>query len=448
MPTVRRSATIAAALLCVSTAAHAQTWRDEANARIEQHRKADLTVKVVDAAGNAVEGATVDVRMQRHAFEFGTAVNETLWASTSNPNNAKYRNEITRLFNAAVLENGHKWSTWEDPVRRARADLATDDLLGRGLAVRGHTMMWQRWQNMPTDVYDNRTNTTYVRQRALDHIETIGTHYGDKLHEWDVLNEQWSEHVLTDLLDPGVAKERAPTLASWFNAARAASPGARLYVNDYGILESGNQTNTSHQQSYYDTIDGLRDAGAPIGGIGFQGHFGSANAITQPTNLLRILDRFAEFDVPLKVTEFDMYGSGWTEQSKADYLRDFLTAVFSHEAVDGFLMWGFWDGAHWMSSAPLFDANWNLKPSGQAFMDLVFDAWWTEVAGATGDAGAFATRGFLGDYAIDVTHGGVTRSFDLSLDSGGGTLVVTVPEPAAATLVLASICVLTRRSRR
>jgi len=49
-------------------------WRDAARRRIRQHRMADLVVTVTDAAGKPVPGARVDVRMQRHAFGFGSAV--------------------------------------------------------------------------------------------------------------------------------------------------------------------------------------------------------------------------------------------------------------------------------------------------------------------------------------------------------------------------------------
>ena len=28
--------------------------------------------------------------------------------------------------------------------------------------------------------------------------------------------------------------------------------------------------------------------------------------------------------------------------------------IFSHPATNGFLMWGFWDGAHWKDNAPYF----------------------------------------------------------------------------------------------
>ncbi|HPA06727.1 MAG TPA: glycoside hydrolase family 10, partial [Candidatus Hydrogenedentes bacterium] len=49
-------------------------WRAVAAARIEQHRKADLAVRVTDSTGRPVPGAKVAVEMRRHAFGWGSAV--------------------------------------------------------------------------------------------------------------------------------------------------------------------------------------------------------------------------------------------------------------------------------------------------------------------------------------------------------------------------------------
>ena len=89
-------------------------WRKAAEARIEKIRKGDLTVVVKDAAGKPVPGAQVAVRMKKHAFLWGTAVNA---ASFSNgrmaPENLeRYKQEILKNFNVAVMENENKWPQW------------------------------------------------------------------------------------------------------------------------------------------------------------------------------------------------------------------------------------------------------------------------------------------------------------------------------------------------
>ena len=83
-----------------------------------------------------------------------------------------------------------------------------------------------------------------------------------------------------------------------------------------------------------------------------------------------------------------------------------MTAMFSHPSVKAFVMWGFWEGAHWIPSGAMLRRDWSLKPNGTVYKDLVFKKWWTNADGKTGAKGTFATRGFLGDYEIEVKAGG------------------------------------------
>src|SRR5260221_4208836 len=93
-------------------------WRAAAAERIEKFRKADLAVMVQDADGNPISGATVEVRMQRHAYGFGTAVagDQLLGADA---NTQRYRQFILDNFNMVVLENDLKWQGWEANPQRA-----------------------------------------------------------------------------------------------------------------------------------------------------------------------------------------------------------------------------------------------------------------------------------------------------------------------------------------
>jgi hypothetical protein len=59
-------------------------------------------------------------------------------------------------------------------------------------------------------------------------------------------------------------------------------------------------------------------------------------------------------------------------------------------------------------------------------MDLVRGEWWTDVTGATGDDGSFATRGFLGDYRIAVTVGGKDKATDVKLARPATTTLLVV----------------------
>ena len=59
------------------------------------------------------------------------------------------------------------------------------------------------------------------------------------------------------------------------------------------------------------------------------------------------------------------------------------------------------------------------KPNAEVYQDLVFKRWWTNTDGKTSAKGTFATRGFLGDYDIEVKHGGKSKTVRTALSKDG-----------------------------
>jgi GH35 family endo-1,4-beta-xylanase len=385
-------------------------WRAAAAARIEQYRKADLTVTVQDQFGQRIPGASVQVNMQRHAFGFGSAVAASGLLGTST-NDTLYRDTIKRLFNKAVMENDLKWPQWEG--NRTRATNGVDWLRAQGIAVRGHTLIWPSWGNMPADVRMLTNNLPALRNRINLHLTEEATALRGRLVEWDVINETYSNHDVMDLL--GDAE-----MVTWFQRTRAADPQSVLYLNDYGIL-SVNSTNDAHQNAYFNTINYLLTNGAPMAGVGLQSHFGSN--LTPPPRLWEILNRFASFPVDLQSTEFDIDITD--EQTQADYTRDFMTLLFSHPKVVGIVMWGFWEGRHWKPAAAMFRRDWSIKPNGLMWQDLVFRQWWTTANGRADNDGNYTARGFKGTYAVTGSLGSVSNTVSIVLASNQ-TCVVTL----------------------
>jgi len=103
-----------------------------------------------------------------------------------------------------------------------------------------------------------------------------------------------------------------------------------------------------------------------------------------------------------------------------------MTVLFSHPSVHAFLMWGFWDGAHWLNSSPIYNRDWTLKPSGQAYKELVFKEWWTSLDGKTDSSGSFKGRGFLGDYEAVAEAGGLSTKASFSVDKSSPSLKIVL----------------------
>jgi endo-1,4-beta-xylanase len=232
------------------------------------------------------------------------------------------------------------------------------------------------------------------------------------LTDWDVLNEPYTNTDVQAVL--GDAE-----MASWFSQARALDPTVKLYVNDFGYLESGGY-DMLHQDAMYNHIIPIILGSGALDGIGMQAHF-DVNP-TAPEQVLNVLDRFAQFGKDIKITEFSVNTTD--EQLQADYTRDFLTAVFSHPSVTGFINWGFYEGAESTPAAAMIRSDWTTKPNYDVWMNLVYGEWWTDIQGTTAADGTFRTRGFLGEYDVDIAWNGGVRTVPFTVSATGDNTVV------------------------
>ncbi|MBK1876692.1 endo-1,4-beta-xylanase [Pelagicoccus mobilis] len=397
------------------------TWRIAAAERIEQHRKGDFTLKVVDADGASIPFARIQSEMTRHAFEFGSAFS-TFAITEDSSNGEMLRQKTVELFNSGGPFNHMKWKAWAGDFGPSWTEEKLIEALswakGQGLSLRGHVLVWPGRSHLPKSIQDLIPEDPAgadpsIKQLAIDHIDAITTATKDYVTEWDVLNEPYDNHVLMDAFGKEV-------MVDWFERARLNLPEHALYLNDYNILS----TNTAHQNHYEETVRYLLDNGAPITGMGMQGHYGSS-----PTGIPDVEDALKRYttafpELDLRVTEFTVDTKD--EQLQADYLRDYYTLLFSYPQVVGIQQWGFWSNSP-DATKTMYDHEWREKPSGAAYRKLVFDDWWTSFTGYTSRAGSMANRGFYGDYEALVTVGGVDYSLSFEHSVDGAEIVLSLP---------------------
>jgi len=399
------------------------SWRKEALARIEKIRKGGFAVRVIDGAGRPVVGAQVRVEQRRSAFQWGTALQMKRLVEDS-PDNLRYRQVTLELFNSASTENDLKWPVWlgewAEPFPHEQTLAALRWLNEHGFYVRGHVFVWPGRQHLPKPVLERLGTARQVEIPALviDHIREEARATRGLIQEWDVLNEPYTNHDLMDAF----GREIMPT---WFKVAREELPGVGLFFNDFSnhdAISSG-----EHVAHFEQTARYLLDQGAPVTGLGLQAHFNDQP--NPPEHILAVLDRYEkEFHLSVRFTEFDV----WTrdEELQADYTRDFLILAFSHPSVVGVQLWGFWERAHWRPSAAMYRADWSEKPNAKVYKSLVLDQWRTRLKGTTDASGAFAGRGYYGEYVVTVEAGGhrMEQRFTLAPDAGPiREVVVIVP---------------------
>jgi hypothetical protein len=245
------------------------TWRSEANARIESHRKADLTVEVVDSVGTPVPGASVHLELRKHAFKFGGIVTVMdLTDADGNLSGAGFTVEgwkqLTKaLFNSVGLNNGlkPKITSQHQYIPGFMSWAAANDL-----DVRGHLLIWPGGGDLedldnPEAVsgvdYGNHlsrdTTSDYASYDVLGAVDTYKASARDQaakdalesvvdaeitewagqwdVYEWDVVNETIGNTLLQEILG-------YDQMAEWFQIAEAEklSPETDLYINDFQVI--------------------------------------------------------------------------------------------------------------------------------------------------------------------------------------------------------------------
>ncbi len=395
-------------------------WRSLADTRIEQIRKSDLKITVVDNAGMPVSDATVKVEMQQHDFGFGSAL-VTCRFPGNNCYDATYVDKVINIdgkghgFNECVNENALKWRAWEQEW------LGTPDetvgafrwLHDQGITMRGHNLLWPGSDYLPSDINDNINDIDYLRTRIGDRIEEMIAHpeLSTIVRDWDILNEITTNRTLEFAFNSDPTLDNGRKLYNEiYTKVREMDPTLELYINDYMAISSGSANLVARYKSF---LDELRDDGVPFDGIGFQAHIGSVpNSIPQVEQIFN--DFYQRYGKRMKITEYDM-NPAVDELIQADYMRDILTLTFSHPGMDAFIIWGFWDGNHWKNNAPIFYEDWTLKPSGEVFIQKVYEEWWTDDTLLSDTNGIAELRPFKGKHTITVTKGGATTSVDIDL---------------------------------
>lgn len=396
-------------------------WRDEANERIEQLRKRDVEILVVDALGQGIAGVGVDVEQTRRRFAFGSAISRTAIF------NATYRNFFIDHFEWATFENEAKWYSTEpqrDSENYFDADWLADFCRDNGIRIHGHTLFWAVPGNQPSWVAG--VPDSELQAEMEERLTSIIPRFRDDFLHWDVNNEMLHGSYYVSRL--------GPSIRPWmFERARQLDPDALLFVNDYNII-SGNETD-----AYIDQIRDLQSQGIVIDAVGVQGHF---SGTLDPWAIKSKLDRLGALGLPIWVTEFDIVDAN--DLSRADKLEILYRTAFSHPSVDGILMWGFWAGNHWRGEdAAIVDLDWTLNAAGARYEALLAE-WTTAASGNTAGDGRFALRAFHGDHAVTLDDGTPSPPvYELEVEPGFGVREVVLPLDPASCLVAGEVIGLT-----
>jgi GH35 family endo-1,4-beta-xylanase len=418
--------------------------------RIDQYRKADAMIQIVNGAGFPVPGAQVYIEQTNHEFLFGCS------RSISTLNNIfskKYGVELRPIkknrpkhLRKEVIDNyidiydqrfldfanytflptpWHLYEPKPGSINYRLWDQEIQWLKENRFKIRGGHLVWNI--GTPSWVPERCPELiAAVEKRIKDYVSL----YSGKIDHFIVINEA------THPFRPAFAKDKITRcyrdvgqvefVSLALKAARKANPTAKIVINETGILNKGNafakllnDLIDSHGKKLYDVI-------------GIQSHM--HRRLWPLDRVWDGLEFFSSFGVPIHFTEltilsgspiagknFGMQTTAEGEHQQADYAVKLYTLLFSHPAVESIMWWNLSDLlAYRKAPGGLLRKDMSPKPAYNALRDLIWKKWRTKVQTKTSDRGECQYRGFFGDYQVTViTESGESKSFEIKLSKEG-----------------------------
>jgi hypothetical protein len=397
-----------------------ETWRIDANTRIEQNRKANMDITVVDqATGLPVPDAEIDVKLTRHGFRFGGVVKaKALLGADSAVSEQLYKDTFLNMgFTAAGFNNAlkQKQRAGQEPYIQPSLDW----FASHQIPVRGHCLIWP-------GINSNGSNhltpavaaamETYNADPTSQNRDALRTLIEDEMiewsslwdvYEWDVINEERGNHEIMDIFGDSV-------MVDWFNIAQlySVNPNVKLLLNEFQLVsDMSSDTNivTSKITTYKNTVNFLLANGAPITGLGFQSRFG-----TMPSGgvIYQRLQQFNSYNLPISATEFEMKDTIVGELNKAVMTERVMTAYFSHHLVSGIYAWSLFPN----EDKEIVDIYGFPNLRGKAWLYLTKNVWMTDEMLVSDQHGDASVRGFKGDYDVTIRSGASEKTVQVTLD--------------------------------
>ena len=403
---------------------------------IEMNRKGWAELSFVDREGKPVKGVTVEARQATH--DFRTGANLFMLEELETPEkNAEYKRLFADAFNLATLpfywrdlepEQGKPRFAKDSPkvYRRPAPDLCLEYCEKHGIEPKCHCLNYDQWS---PDWLANEVPV--IRQALVKRFTELSERYSKRIPSWEVTNE-------TLFLNARTVNFHTPDLVEWsFHTADRLFPNNRLIINEAHCNIWDVFLGT--RSAYYMQIQRALSQGCRIDTIGMQYHMfyreedeAEKTAIFySPEHMFKVLDQYADFQIPLQITELTIPAYHWTEEDEdiqAEILKNIYSMWFSHPAMSGIIYWNLVDG--YAAFAPQGDMtsgenyyhgglvrfDFTPKKSYYTLRDLFKKTWHTETTVTGSEDGRAHFKGFYGEYDLTI-HAGektVTRRIHLT----------------------------------
>lgn len=305
---------------------------------------------------------------------------------------ARYASSVAEQANILVAENAMKWGALRpapDKFDFSGADAILSFAESHHQKLRGHNLCWH--EALP-HWFASTVTKENARQILTNHIQTVVSHFGGKIHSWDVVNEA---------IDPASARPDGLRVSPWlelagedyielaFRAAREADPKALLTYNDYGI-ELDTPKQTAKRVQVLALVKRLHKNGL-IDAVGVQSHLSTGDDVSA-AGLRDFVRELRRMHLQAFVTELDVNGQkaqGTEAERDTEVSRiygEYLKMMLAESNVTTVLTWGITDRYSWLNGAKY------ARPDGQPQRPLPFDADYAPTAAFFAERAAVDSR--------------------------------------------------------
>ncbi len=233
----------------------------------------------------------------------------------------------------------------------AEADAMLALAKAHGLALRGHTLIWNDW---PPD-WLKRAPAAQLPYLLDQHIETVMGHYAGALQSWDVVNEPfvaWGNEPGAFRQGPWYTAMGQDYIFRAFRRAAQADPKTKLVLNE-AWTERSDIFGLAVRKSLLRLVDEIKDKGLRLDAIGLQAHLDPAVAYDD-ASFVDFLHALEARGVAIYITELDVKDASFSgsfpqrDQQAADRVYAFLKHTLSVKAVSMVVCWGLSDRYTWL----------------------------------------------------------------------------------------------------
>lgn len=363
-------------------------WVDQAERSIDQHRKSNLEVIVLDRQDRAVANARVRITQTRHAFELGLTV-----PAQGDPPASARQQPLYRCFNALALDQVTRWVSpnrhWPKPARDHidRWAQAFDPIqMSFGTVIASD----------PAVNFDGlaKLETAVVAELLRQRVDAA-LELDPRIGRYDLYRDTTGPADLREEIGFGL-------IHRLFDQAHAIDHDAGRSIR----LVNGLDTLSSRQIVQRARSYQLRLV--PLSGITIEQHF--TGQVLAPALSRTLRDRVGALPVPVTLADLEVGGD--SQVAAAINLETVLRLLFAQPNIEAVYLAGLTETQTLESHAALINEDGSLTASGQLIDDLFGKHWWSEVEGETDGRGNLQTRVFKGWYEIEAVlpDGTVLRS--------------------------------------